>query len=338
MEGTVIITGATGSVAIEAVQQLLSSHPHLTIIGTVRNATKPSKNSQLLRLESIGQQYLERRLILENVDLNSLKDVRSFADGISGQVTAGELPAISAIICNAFTWSLERGQQFSLDHYESTFQVNHLAHYLLVLKLLRSMNRKSGRIIMLGSEVHDPRHRNPLSGMGASLPTDGNLEELIKPGPDSPGTEHDMGWRRYANSKLANVMFMHTLNQRLQKNKLFSEITAVAMDPGAVVDSRAHQIHRRFINRLVFAMMKALHPVLALFTHQFRTTAESANDLTVLATDPKYQSDRGYFDGQRAIAPAAVVTETEMPETLWSACWDWTNMEDFETCLPKHML
>ncbi|KAJ5786580.1 uncharacterized protein N7503_011792 [Penicillium pulvis] len=314
MEGTVIITGASGSVAIEAVQQLLSSHPHLTVVGTVRNANKCPKSPQLLRLESIRRQYPESRLILENVDLNSLKDVRSFADRMSGQVKAGELPAISAIICNAFTWSLERGQQFSTDDYESTFQVNHLAHYLLVLKLLPSMNRKDG----------------------SKSPPDGSLEELIKPGPDSPGTEHDMGWRRYANSKLANVMFMHSLNQRLQNGKLSNPITAVAMDPGAVVDSRAHQIHRRFINRLVFAMMKFLHPVLALFTHRFRSTTESARDLTALATDPKYHSARGYFDGQKAMAPAAVVTETEISEVLWSECWDWAKMEDSETCLPKH--
>lgn len=109
------------------------------------------------------------------------------------------------------------------------------------------------------------------------------------------------------------------------------------MDPGAVVDSRAHQIHRRFMNKLVFAMMKILRPILALFTSQFRTSAESAQDLTALATDPKYQSIRGYFDGQRAIGPAAIVTETEIPEMLWLACWDWTNMEDCETCLPKHI-
>ncbi|KAJ5673350.1 hypothetical protein N7507_002477 [Penicillium longicatenatum] len=337
MEGTVIITGASGSVALEAVQQLLSSHAHLTIVGTVRNASKSPKSPQLLRLESLVQQYPGKKLILENVDLNSLKDVRFFAERISDQVAAGKLPAISAIICNAFTWSLESGQQFSSDHYESTFQVNHLAHYLLVLKLLPSMDRKSGRIIMLGSEVHDPEHRNPLAGMGACLPADENLEELIKPGPDSPGTEHDMGWRRYANSKLANVMFMHSLNKRLQQNTLFSGITAVAMDPGAVVDSQAHQIHRRFFNRLVFSMMKLLRPVLALFTNQFRTNAESARDLTALATDPKYQNVRGYFDGQRATSSAAIVTETEKPEALWSACWDWTNVEDSETCLPKHM-
>ncbi|KAJ5919514.1 hypothetical protein N7454_009349 [Penicillium verhagenii] len=334
MEGTVIITGASGSVAIETVQQILSSYPHFTLIGTIRDARKASKNPNLLRLQEISQQYPKGRFILENLDLNSLKDVRSFAERITGRVTAGDLPPISAIICNAFTWSLEQGQQFSVDKYEQTFQVNHLSHYLLVLKLLPNMNRQHGRIIMLGSEVHDPNHQNPLAGMGAGLPTNDNLEELIKPGADVPGKEHDMGWRRYANSKLANVMFMHSLNQRLEKTPSFGEITAVAMDPGAVVNSRAHGIHRRFVNKLIFRMMNFLHPVLSLFTYRFRTTAESARDLVALAVDPKYQSVRGYFDGQNAIAPATVVTETDQPEVLWSACWNWVEMKDGETCLP----
>ncbi|KAJ5642004.1 hypothetical protein N7490_006004 [Penicillium lividum] len=338
MEGTVIITGASGSVAIEAVQQLLLSHPRLMIVGTIRNITKASYSPHFLRLQSIEQQFHEKRLVLESLDLESLQDVRSFADRIAARVTAGELPPISAIICNAFTWSLEGGQKFSSDHYESTFQVNHLAHHLLVLKLLPSMSRQAGRIIMLSSEVHDPKHHNPLARMGARLPANENLDELVKPSLDSLGTEYDMGWRRYANSKLANVMFMHSLNQRLQNNPLLNGITALAMDPGAVVDSRAHEIHRRFINKLIFAMMKFLHPVLTLFTNCVRTNAESGRDLAALAADPKYQLVRGYFDGQRATAPAAVVTETDIPEALWSACWDWTNMEDRETCLPKHML
>ncbi|KAJ5765106.1 hypothetical protein N7520_004665 [Penicillium odoratum] len=338
MEGTVIITGASGSVAIEAVQQFLLSHPRLMVVGTIRNKTKASNSPHFLRLQSIEQNCHEKRLVLESLDLESLQDVRSFADRIAARVTAGELPPISAIICNAFTWSLEGGQKFSSDHYESTFQVNHLTHYLLVLKLLPSMSRQAGRIIMLSSEVHDPKHHNPLARMGASLPANGNLEELVKPSPDSLGTEYDMGWRRYANSKLANVMFMHSLNQRLQNDPLLNGITALAMDPGAVVDSRAHEIHHRFINKSIFALMKFLHPVLTLFTKRVRTNAESGRDLAALAADSKYQFVRGYFDGQRATAPTAVVTETDIPEALWSACWDWTNMEDRETCLPKHIL
>lgn len=108
--------------------------------------------------------------------------------------------------------------RFSRDDYESTFQVNHLAHFLIVLKLLSSMDRERGRVVLLGSGVHDPELQNPLSKLGAHLPdADEDLDQLIKPGPDPAGTEHDMGWRRYATSKLANVMFMHSLNQQLER-------------------------------------------------------------------------------------------------------------------------
>jgi NAD(P)-dependent dehydrogenase (short-subunit alcohol dehydrogenase family) len=216
MASTVIITGATGSLALEAVQQLLSSHPSLTIVGTVRNATKSPKGPHLLRLEEMAHRYPSSKLLIKSVDLNSISEVRAFSDEIAGLVESNELPRISAIICNAFTWSLE-GQQFSKDSMESTFQVNHLSHFLLVLKLLRSMDPETGRVVMLSSEVHDPEHPNAFSKLGAELPSDENLDSLIKPGADEAGTEHDMGWRRYANSKLANVMFMRSLNRRLQQ-------------------------------------------------------------------------------------------------------------------------
>jgi NAD(P)-dependent dehydrogenase (short-subunit alcohol dehydrogenase family) len=156
------------------------------------------------------------KLLIKSVDLNSLSEVQAFADEIAGLVESKRLPPISAIICNAFTWSLS-GQSFSNDRYESTFQVNHLAHFSLALKLLRDMDHDSGRIVMLSSEVHDPEVRIPLSKLGAELPSNENLDLLVKPGPDEAGTEHDMGWRRYANSKVANVMFMQSLNHRLQQ-------------------------------------------------------------------------------------------------------------------------
>jgi WW domain-containing oxidoreductase len=216
MAGTVIITGATGSLALEAVHQLLIAHPSLTVIGTVRNATKTPKSPQLLRLEELSRQNPSSKLTIKNVDLSSISDVRAFANEITGLVESNELPPISAIICNAFTWSLD-GQRLSKDQMENTFQVNHLSHFLLVLKLLRSMDPENGRVIMLSSEVHDPEHSNLLAKLGAELPSDDNLNSLIKPVPDAAGTEHDMGWRRYANSKLANVMFMHSLNERLQQ-------------------------------------------------------------------------------------------------------------------------
>ncbi|KAJ9482506.1 hypothetical protein VN97_g10922 [Penicillium thymicola] len=333
MVGTVIITGATGSLALEAVQQLLSSHPSLTIVGTVRDAKKPPQSPQLLRLQDIAQQYPPGKLLIKCVDLNSISEVRAFSDEIAGQVESNELPPISAIICNAFTWSLD-GQQFSKDRLESTFQVNHLAHFLLVLKLLRSMDPQTGRVVMLSSEVHDPEHSNALSKLGANLPSNDSLDTLVNPGADEAGTEHDMGWQRYANSKLANVMFMQSLNKRLQQNPQFNQITVTAMDPGGLVNSRAH-VAQRSVIRIFFRLFALLLPVIRLFTYRLRSNSDSARDVLALALAPEYASVRGHFNGRKPQPPARVSEDEVKCEAIWQASWDWVGMTEGETCVPK---
>ncbi|KAJ5513395.1 hypothetical protein N7463_002947 [Penicillium fimorum] len=333
MVGTVIITGAAGSLALEAVRQLLSSHPLLTIVGTVRNATKSPQSPQLLQLEEIARQYPSSKLLIKSVDLSSILEVRAFSNEIASLVESNELPPISAIICNAFTWSLD-GQQFSKDRLESTFQVNHLSHFLLVLKLLRSMDPETGRVVMLSSEVHDPEHPNPLSKLGAELPSNESLEALVKPGADEAGTEHDMGWRRYANSKLANVMFMQSLNRRLQQNPTFSNITVTAMDPGGLVDSRAHVAQRPAI-RVMFRLLALLLPLVKLFTNNIRSSSDSAQDVLALALAPEYTSMSGHFNGRKPQPPARVSNDEGKCEALWQACWNWVAIKDSETCVPK---
>ncbi|KAJ5087244.1 hypothetical protein N7456_010860 [Penicillium angulare] len=335
MAGTVIITGASGSLAIATVQQLLSNYPSLTVLGTVRNVTKLPKSPPLLQLEEIASQYPPGRLIIRNLDLGSLFEVQSFAKQVAKQVESGELPSIRAIICNAFTWSLD-GQRFTQDHYESTFQVNHLAHFVLVLGLLPSMNRSNGRIVMLSSEFHDPQNHNPLSALGAQLPVNDHLDELIKPHADDTGKEHDMGWRRYANSKLANVMFMESLNKRLQKSPELKEITVTAMDPGGIVDSRAHFAQRMSV-RILFRVFALLLPILRLFTRQVRSSADSARDLVALAASPAFHSVKGHFNGDRPQAPAVVVKDGQHCEAIWNACWEWSNMMESDTCVAKQL-
>ncbi|KAJ5131286.1 uncharacterized protein N7515_007325 [Penicillium bovifimosum] len=333
MAGTVIITGATGSLALEAVHQVLSTHPSLTVIGTVRNATKTPKSPQLLRLEGLSRQNPSSNLLIKSVDLSSLSDVRAFANEIAGLVEKKELPPISAIICNAFTWSLD-GQRLSKDQMENTFQVNHLSHFLLVLKLLRSMDPENGRVVLLSSVVHDPEHSNPLAKLGAELPSDDNLDSLIKPDPDAAGTEYDMGWQRYANSKLANVMFMHSLNERLQQNPRLSKITVTAMDPGGMVDSRAHEVQLPS-TRVVFKLLSLLLPVIKLFTYSLRSNADSARDILALALAPGFASVRGHFNGREPQAPALASENVAKREVIWKACWEWVGIEEDETCVPK---
>lgn len=213
MAGTVLITGANGTLALEFVRHLLALHPQFTILATVRNPS-PQKDPNTAKLMQLIERFPGSKVEVQQLDLASLNDVRRFADSTSRLIDLGSLPRLSAIICNAATWSLEAGQKFTSDKFEATFQVCHLSHYLLVLKLLGSMHMDSGRIVMLGSPVHYPEKANPLSAFRPEFPT--NIEQLVRPPPDRSGEAHDRGYQRYGTAKLSNVTFMHDLNRRLE--------------------------------------------------------------------------------------------------------------------------
>lgn len=209
MAGTVIITGANGSLGLGFVQALLTSHPEYTLIATVRNPS-PEQDPHTAQLRKLLSSHPKSQTHLETLDLGRLADVRAFTARIAHQVAANKLPSISAIVCNAFAWSLH-GQQTTPDSYEVTFQVSHLAHMLLVLRLLGSMDTAGGgRVVLLGSEAHDPR-----SKARAGLPEGDDMEGLVHPPPDGVGEVYERGFRRYGTAKLANVTFMHDLNARL---------------------------------------------------------------------------------------------------------------------------
>jgi WW domain-containing oxidoreductase len=95
--------------------------------------------------------------------------------------------------------------------------VSHLAHYLMVLKLLGGMEPE-GRVVMIGSITHYPEKANPLSKLRPGLPE--HMEDLVRPKADAKGEEHDRGQQRYGTAKLANVVLMHDLNRRLENVRL----------------------------------------------------------------------------------------------------------------------
>jgi NAD(P)-dependent dehydrogenase (short-subunit alcohol dehydrogenase family) len=354
--GTIILTGANGSLGLGFVQALLASYPQHILVATVRN-TSPQSDPNTASLLKLLSKYPQSRVFVESLDLSSLTSVRSFADRISTRISAGKLPAISAIVCNAFTWSLN-GQRQTSDGYEATFQVSHLSHFVLVLKLLGSMDPASGRVVMLGSEAHDPGKENPLAKLRAGFPDD--LEHLVRPPPDEPLRVHDRGFARYGTAKLANVVFMHDLNQRLQavscqsfyprtsdcrkgglmrnfvciplQNPKLSAITATCMDPGGLVGSRAHSEQRGGIRR-VFGIINVMMPLLRHLTSAVRTTADAGRDLVALSVGAEFQGKRGYFLGKHEAPPARVSLDEEVQKRLWEACWEWAGVTKGETVL-----
>jgi WW domain-containing oxidoreductase len=189
---------------------LLQSYPLYFAIFTVRDDSSKDENTKKLRKMASEVKYAQ--FSIEAVDLASLSHVRSFADSVTERISTGKLPPISAVICNAFNWSLI-GQKNSLDGYDLSFQVTHLSHFMLVLKVLGSVDKNRGRIVFLGSKSHDPENKDVFNKLGAGLPED--LDELIAPIADKPGEELARGFQRYANAKLANIMFMYMLNSKI---------------------------------------------------------------------------------------------------------------------------
>jgi NAD(P)-dependent dehydrogenase (short-subunit alcohol dehydrogenase family) len=89
--------------------------------------------------------------------LAHLDSVRSFAAAVGERL--GATP-IDALVLNAGRSGDADGR--SVDRLEITFAVNHLAHYLLLLRLLLPRLANHARIVLTTSGTHDPAQRAPL--------------------------------------------------------------------------------------------------------------------------------------------------------------------------------
>jgi len=212
MSGTILITGANGSLAIPGVQHLLTHYPQYAVILTVRNTSETDANTKKLR--DIISQHPKANTSIRTLDFSNLSEVHAFANTLAADVANGTLPPLAGIICNAFYWNLVSGAELTTDGYEKTFQVNHIAQAALVLHLIGSFGSGGGRVVLLASDAHLPG-KNGLEKYPPAIPED--LELLVKPGPDKPVDNFGHGFHRYAVSKLAIVMWMYALNQHLEQ-------------------------------------------------------------------------------------------------------------------------
>ena len=212
MAGTIIITGANSSLAIPAVQYLLTKYPTYTTVLTVRNTLDSDVNTKRLR-EKLSQ-HPEADTSIRKLDLADLSAVHNFASTVAAEIADGKLPPLASIVCNAYYWNLAGDAETTGDGHEKTFQVNHLAHAALALRLLGSFGSNGGRVVLFSSDAHWPG-KNSLEKYPPTLPDD--LDMLVKPAADEPPDNFGRGFQRYAVSKLAVVMWMYALNRHLAK-------------------------------------------------------------------------------------------------------------------------
>ncbi|OTA95585.1 hypothetical protein M434DRAFT_393638 [Hypoxylon sp. CO27-5] len=325
--GSVLITGANGTLALPAVDYLLKKYPEYTAVLTVRDASENDPNTQKLR-ETISR-YPGAKASISKLDLASLSEVHEFATKLVEEITAKKTPPLKAILCNACYWNLVGDSELTEDGYDKTLQVNHISHVALVLRLLDKFAEDGGRIVMFSSEAHEPK-RAVLENIPPAIPEDFDL--LLKPAPieDKRGA----GFHRYGNSKLVTTAWTHAFNRYLEKDENLSKITAVAYNPGGLVDSRMFEKNvSSSLNLLMRYAVRPLLPLLKLQNPQMRTGADSAVDAIELALDHVSQGERGYFEMLEKAESSPESRDEVKQERLWTKSAEWAGINKDKTAL-----
>lgn len=185
------------------------------------------------------------------LDLTSLDEVRSFA----GEVCA-RVDRIDALVLNAGVVRADVDAR-SVDGYELTFAVNHLAHYLL-LRLLLNRLAEGSRVVQTTSGTHDPAERS-----GFPPPRHADARRLAHPerDPDLDRNPHTASRHAYTCSKLCAVLTARALTTR--SDAVARGLTAVAYCPGQVGGTglvRDQVLPVRVMWRLLGTPMRRLVP------------------------------------------------------------------------------
>jgi len=224
-------------------------------------------------------------------DLSSLDAVRALAAAVLEQC-----PRLDVLVNNAGLISTRRVE--TVDGFESTFAVNHLAPFLLTNLLLGRIRASSpARIVTVSSRAH----------LSAALDFD------------------DLDCRRgyaamdaYARSKLANVLFTRELARRLAG----SGVSANCLHPGVV--------------RTEFGAGGELGGVMGIGWYLMQpfllSPRQGAETSIYLATSPDVEDVTGeYFDRRRVARTASPARDMAAASRLWRVSAERVGIEPDST-------
>ncbi|KAI0410863.1 putative short-chain dehydrogenase [Xylaria grammica] len=299
---TILITGANGGLGSAIVEQITSKPEYAANHGlyTVRDPTNaPALSSALSHSSTHSHDILK-------LDLNGLDSVRGAAREINSRVAAGAIPPIGVLILNAGFQDFGR-QSLTDDGLDTTFAANYLGHWLLTLLLLQSIDKESGRIVVIGSFAHDPHDpRNASTGAFQdpkyqTIVSDAAGFEAIARGRWSPASEDASfrgGYRRYGAAKLFLIMMQHELQARMSADPVLGKVCVVGVDPGPMnsgMQRLAPWVIRVLIFKVIYPIILRLRPI----NSMVRAPSRSAGDVLKAAfeegEDGRLPKD-AYFD------------------------------------------
>jgi NAD(P)-dependent dehydrogenase (short-subunit alcohol dehydrogenase family) len=201
---TVLVTGANQGIGKATALGLSMQGARVTIVS--RNAEKGRATVADIEAASGSRGTVD----LVVADLSSQADVRRLAAEFKARHAR-----LDVLVNNAGVFVPKR--RITVDGLEETFAVNHLAYFLLTQQLLDLLKSSApARVVNVSSDAH--AHARML------------WDDL------QFANCRYSGWRSYAQSKLANLLFTYELARRLER----SGVTANALHPGVVASGFGH--------------------------------------------------------------------------------------------------
>ena len=269
---TVLITGGTNGIGKVTALELAKAGATVVIIG--RSASKTAQTITEIKQQS-GSQSVESII----ADLSSLAEVRRAAAEFKARYNR-----LDVLINNAGAVFAQRQQ--TVDGYEMTFALNHLAYFLLTNLLLDTLKASApSRIVNVSSDAHK----------GAKL----NFDDLQHQQSYGMG-----GFSVYSKSKLANILFTYELARRLQG----TGVTVNVLHPGFVASG---------FGRNNGGLMRWIMPVIQRF---FAISEEQGAQTSIyLASSPEVEGVSGkYFDKSKAIPSSPESYDEAAQKRLWT--------------------
>ena len=211
---TIVITGASDGIGASAARTLSRQGERVVVVGR-----SPGKTERIAK--EIGADFFI-------ADFAELAQVRNLARQLKEKY-----PRIDVLANNA--GGIMGPRQLTVDGHEKTFQVNHLAPFLLTTELMGVLTASNATIINTSSAAN---------GFGKL-----DLDDL-----DSARSYSTN--RAYGTGKLANILFTSELNRRFGAEG----ITTAAFHPGVVATNFAAEstspmrhAYKTFLNRFLLS-------------------------------------------------------------------------------------